>query len=465
MCVSCRNGVCCFRRCNCWQGSLDCAPPCSQTPLALQAVSVALQVLQLCTQAAKYIEGRQLYKAFKTLEAVQLDHGAVLCGSQGGYLPLLPSAGAYASSRDGTPLKDAAGGGGGGTAASDGGGGGDAELAEQLGPLAGFLRERVAELVALLEQRALSDFNNSWLANVRAQARTIGMRAIRWAAAERQQEEVLTRQRKQLLQRLDDFQDVRQAGALVAQALHESEASQPPPATPLPLPTAADSAAAGTPGSPGAAAASGSPSHSPVPDSSSSKVSSGSTSATAARLATFRAARQAASTSPTRSPHSTPASAAAAEVAVPATNPSPPGTAASATAASACGHAPTPAAASAAAAQTPPPQQRAGVQRPEAAAAATGGWPGAACLAIMLDSWLAPSGFQPGCLLVHTLASDSETTARTPPHSLPPVISLLFLAAISSHATNMMSCRRLLVRCPPLSHLFCAQATFLRAWT
>ena len=270
----------------------------------LQAVSSALQVLLLCARAAKLIEGKQLYKAYKTLEAIQRDHGAVLSSSgsggggsnaSGGYRdtrPLLPS-----NSREGTPHKPSSAAGAGalghlGSWSSSGGGGG----AAQLGPLAGFLRERVAELAAALEQRALADFHG-WLANVRAQARTIGMRAIRWAASERQQEEALTRQRKLLLPRLEGLGDVRQAGALVAQSLRGPGLREALPPTPLQLPAGG----AGTPQSAAAGAAIGGTSSSPAASSATPAASSGSTSssATAARFAAFKAARQAAS-SPTR---------------------------------------------------------------------------------------------------------------------------------------------------------------------
>ena len=338
------------------------APPCA-APASLQAVSVALQVLALCARAARYIEGKQLFKAFKTLEAVQRDHGAVLRGSGGGYLPLLPTAvatSAGAASREGTPLKPAPGG------AADGGGAAGASsssAADQLGLLAGFLRERVAELVALLEQRAIADFNN-WLANVRAQARTIGMRAIRWAASERQQEEALTRQRKLLLPQLEGLQDMRQAGALVAQSLTAASLREPPPATPLPLP-----AVLGSPGAGSQQEAAPGGSSSPGAGSSSPAGSSGSTSAsaTAARFAAFKAARQAAGSSPARTSNSPAAAARAAA----AGDSSPPGTAASSNTRAA-------AAAAAAAAQTPPPQaQLRGVQRSDTfQVTGGGGWGG-----------------------------------------------------------------------------------------
>ena len=240
----------------------------------------------------------------QTLEAIQRDHGALL---RGGYSvearPLLPSnahdsgsaaacaagaAGGRAGSREGSPLKPGlTAGAGAGT-----GGGGSGSPAEQLGPLAGFLRERTAELAAALEQRALADFHN-WLSNVRAQARTIGLRAIRWAASERQQEEELTRQRKLLLPRLDGLQDVRAAGALVAQTLRGAVGREAPPVTPLQLPPPV----AGSP-APAAGAAAGEASSASTPPASAGG-SSGSPTA-GSRAAAFKAARRAAGSSPTR---------------------------------------------------------------------------------------------------------------------------------------------------------------------
>jgi hypothetical protein len=306
----------------------------------LQAVNSALQVLLLCARAAKLIEGKQLYKAYKTLEAIQRDYGTVLRSSgsgnaSGGYhntRPLLSS-----NSREGTPHKPASASAAAGTlghlggcrsSSSDGFGG-----AAQLGPLAGFLRERVAELAAALEQRALADFHG-WLANVRAQACTIGMRAIRWAASERQQEEALTRQRKLLLPRLEGLGDVRHAGALVAQSLRGPGLREALPPTPLQLPTSG----AGTPQSAAAGAAvSGGASSSLAVSSATPAASIGSTSgsATAARFAAFKAARQAAS-SPTRGGPEAGTAGAGAEL-------SPPGTAGSR---------------AAAAGRTPPQQQQ-----------------------------------------------------------------------------------------------------------
>lgn len=259
----------------------------------MQAVGRALQVLQLCAKAAQLIEGKQLYKAFKMLEAIQRDHGALLQGgSLAGYaaaaLPqaLAAASGGAASSREGTPHKTGHPSGSAaasGTAAagvaemrrpSSGGGG------EQLGPLVGFLRDRAAELAAALEQRAIADFHN-WLTSVRAQARVIGQRAVRWAASERQQEEQLARQRKLLLPRLEGLADLRAAGQLVAQSLQAPGVAEATPPTPLEAPPPV-----GTP----AAAAAASPLGGGVP---------GADTHGAARTASFRAARQAAS-SPTR---------------------------------------------------------------------------------------------------------------------------------------------------------------------
>ena len=248
----------------------------------------------------------------QTLEAIQRDHGTLL---RGGYSaearPLLPSnaaaatgsaaagqagaaaagtAGGKAGSREGTPLKPGPAAG----AATAGGGTGGSGAAEQLGPLAGFLRERVAELAAALEQRALADFHN-WLSNVRAQARTIGLRAVRWAASERQQEEQLTRRRKLLLPRLDGLQDLRAAGALVAQSLRGPGTHEAPPVTPLQLPPPV----AGSPAPAAAAAATGEPGSSSPAAPGSAGGSSASPTA-GGRPAAVRAARRAAGSSPTR---------------------------------------------------------------------------------------------------------------------------------------------------------------------
>ncbi|KAL4430682.1 hypothetical protein ABPG75_005938 [Micractinium tetrahymenae] len=321
---------------------------------ARQAVGSALQVLQLCAKAAQLIEGKQLYKAYKTLEAIQRDHAAVLQGGgSSGYsaAPLLSAgaaarpaapaatAGGTAGSREGTPHKAgtpgaAAGTPGGGAAAGaaaaavaqrPGSGGGRA----QLGPLAGFLRARVAELTAALEQRAIADFHN-WLTSVRAQARTIGLRAVRWAASERQQEEQLARQRKLLLPHLEALTDVRAAGQLAAQSLQDPGVAEVAPPTPLEPPPAVGTPAAAAATSPRRGA--GSPGGGSTPS--------------AARTASFRAARQAAS-SPTRAA----AAAAGPAAGSPADSPR---SAASSNKAAAAG-----------AVQTPPPAQARGLSRAE----------------------------------------------------------------------------------------------------
>lgn len=43
-------------------------------------MSTAIHILGLCAKAGKYIEARQLYKAFRVLEGLQRDYGAVLRG-------------------------------------------------------------------------------------------------------------------------------------------------------------------------------------------------------------------------------------------------------------------------------------------------------------------------------------------------------------------------------------------------
>ncbi|PRW58081.1 exocyst complex component SEC15A [Chlorella sorokiniana] len=59
---------------------------------ARKAVGAALAVLRLCARAAQLIDSKQLFKAYKTLETIQRDHGPLL---RGGYSaearPLLPS--------------------------------------------------------------------------------------------------------------------------------------------------------------------------------------------------------------------------------------------------------------------------------------------------------------------------------------------------------------------------------------
>lgn len=348
----------CKRLSHCVQLSCSClCMPIPQHPtpclVFVQVVGSALQVLQLCARAAQLIEAKQLYKAYTVLEAIQRDHGALLQGTGGdsatGALPggaaawppgPAASAGSAAASREGTPHKagilgaptGAAAGGTPGRAATahrpGSGGGGRA----QLGPLASFLRGRVAELTAVLEQRAIADFHN-WLTSVRAQARTIGLRAVRWAAAERQQEEQLARQRKLLLPRLEGAADLRAAGRLVAQSLQAPGVAEAAPPTPLEVPHAV-----GTPAAPAAPAASplrgaGAP---------------GADTLGAARTASFRATRQAAS-SPTRAA----AAAAATAAGSPADSPRSAASASRATAAAG------------GALQTPRPAQARGLTRAE----------------------------------------------------------------------------------------------------
>ncbi len=265
----------------------------------LQAVGSALQVLQLCARAAQLIEGKQLYKAYKVLEAIQRDHGALLRGDSGySSASRLPagstawpsvSVSSEAGSREGTPHKasNPAAAAGTPTAGTPGAMGpaqraGSGGSGAQLGALAAFLRERVAGLTAALEQRAIADFHN-WLTSVRAQARVVGLRAVRRAALERQQEEQLARQRKLLLPRLEGLADVRAAGQLAAQSLQAPGVAQPAPPTPLEAPPAVGTPAAAAAAKLSPLRGAGSPADSP----------------TAARAASFRAARQTAS-SPTR---------------------------------------------------------------------------------------------------------------------------------------------------------------------
>eukprot|EP00887_Chlorella_sp_A99_P005321 scaffold1.g5321.t1 len=209
---------------------------------ARQAVSTVTQVLAQCIRAGRYIESGQLYKAFRVLEAVQKEHGAVLRAAADPRLalPLADVTGSAAGVGAGAPppasarlLAGAA------TARGRGGSGGGAgaaaSLAAKLGMLGPFLADKVRELTDALEQRALAEFNG-WLVAVRTQARTIGMRAIRHAAAEREHEELLARQRKALLQQLPGTLSVREAAALVAAAMRAAAAAQAgAPPTPLPL--------------------------------------------------------------------------------------------------------------------------------------------------------------------------------------------------------------------------------------
>ena len=214
------------------------APPCccafhtaAALLLLLQAVSTVTEVLALCVKAGKYIETQQLYKAYRVLDTIQRDHGAVLLRAASD--PRLPppvaaDGGAVGSMGPGrvAPPPSA------GRGASSGGGA--AGLAANLGPLAAYLRDRVRELTGALEQRALGEFNN-WLVSVRSQARTIGMHAIRRAAAERQQDELLGKQRRALLQQLPAARSVAEAAALVAAAMRVAGLTAAPPLTPLAL--------------------------------------------------------------------------------------------------------------------------------------------------------------------------------------------------------------------------------------
>lgn len=55
-------------------------PPSLPPSCAWQAVTTATQVLSLCVRAGRYIECRQLYKAYRVLEGIQRDYGSVLRG-------------------------------------------------------------------------------------------------------------------------------------------------------------------------------------------------------------------------------------------------------------------------------------------------------------------------------------------------------------------------------------------------
>ncbi|GAB4817780.1 hypothetical protein N2152v2_004826 [Parachlorella kessleri] len=231
---------------------------------ARKAITTAIQILSLCARAGRYIEGRQLYKAFRVLEDIQRNFGSVLRGAADGRGLLLDlKDGASLSKLQAAP------------APAPPLGAATISPAAHLGPLAPFLRDRVNELTAALEQKAMVDFND-WLVTVRTQARTIGMRAIRWAASEREHEERLARQRKEQLAALLQQQQQQQQGELrqhqvraaslaalgrqIAAALAAPDVKAAAAATPLPLPGAKSAGSpARAPATPSSSSQGGSP--------------------------------------------------------------------------------------------------------------------------------------------------------------------------------------------------------------
>ncbi|KAK9819680.1 hypothetical protein WJX72_001042 [[Myrmecia] bisecta] len=162
-----------------------------------KAVSAGIRLLQMCAAAGHYTAENKLYRAFKLLERIRTEF----------FQQQEPQKENIRSNRK-VEVKEP----GSGKKGKSGG-----STVASLGRLQPFLAARVDELTHAIEQRAIADFNN-WLVSVRAEARNIGMRAVRRAAAERQREEVLGKERKILAMQLHDLTDPKAVAAMMATA-------------------------------------------------------------------------------------------------------------------------------------------------------------------------------------------------------------------------------------------------------
>eukprot|EP00803_Ostreobium_quekettii_P005107 evm.model.scf_611.3 EVM.evm.TU.scf_611.3 scf_611:47229-58906(+) len=88
-----------------------------------------------------------------------------------------------------------------------------------------FLENLIGELTSVVQHLALTDFND-WLVAARAEARQIGLQAIRRAAIQRQQEDKYAQERKAILEQIMTNSDLRQAVALTSLSVPESTASE-----------------------------------------------------------------------------------------------------------------------------------------------------------------------------------------------------------------------------------------------
>ncbi|GMH45381.1 hypothetical protein BSKO_13338 [Bryopsis sp. KO-2023] len=143
----------------------------------LLATGRALQwtcaVLERCTVVCQNIEQHKLYHALKILEDIQTN--------------MIPDDGKKSSK-----------------------------------PLKGFLEKVINDLAGVVQKLAISDFND-WLVSARAEARQIGLQAIRRAAILRQHEERCGLERNTILESIKSGQDLLAAVALSTPSLRALE--------------------------------------------------------------------------------------------------------------------------------------------------------------------------------------------------------------------------------------------------
>eukprot|EP00210_Caulerpa_lentillifera_P003559 g3395.t1 len=84
--------------------------------------------------------------------------------------------------------------------------------------LKGFLQEILNDLRNIIQQLAVSDFND-WLVTARSEARQIGLQAIRQAAINRQHEDRCTEERKTILEQLKNANSIDEIVSMVSSSL------------------------------------------------------------------------------------------------------------------------------------------------------------------------------------------------------------------------------------------------------
>eukprot|EP00884_Botryococcus_braunii_P001705 jgi/Botrbrau1/11535/Bobra.0393s0014.1 len=157
-----------------------------------EAVAQASQVMEMCGTAGAHLSNQQYYKALRVLKRMEARLQQTLPPVASG----LEQEGGSAAQG----LQQ------------------EQTLVARLGRLGPFLQDRISELRNAVQQACMSDFN-SWLVSVRAEARSVGARALWQAAYERGVEEAVASHRRSLTAALPSLPDPQAAADAVARCL------------------------------------------------------------------------------------------------------------------------------------------------------------------------------------------------------------------------------------------------------